>query len=238
MAAVVGKGRKGVSEYAPKIEQLQIPVDKIGEVIGPGGRVIKNIIAQTGAAIDVEDSGIVTISGTDINAVAKALDWVKGITREVKVGEIFEEAEVKRILPFGAFVEFLPGKEGMVHVSKMKEGFVNNPSDVVQIGKKVKVKVIEIDEQGRTNLSMLFGEKGGNKPTREGPQGIDQGQGAIPSPTPAAAAPSEHPLSRQFRRERFGSPQNRSQGNWRDRGSRSTGGFGSRPPGRFKKPHY
>ncbi len=235
MVAVIGAGRKGVSEYAPKIEQLQIPVDKIGEVIGPGGRVIKNIIASTGATVDVEDSGIVTISGIDKDSVAKALDWVKGITREVKVGEIFEEAEVKRILPFGAFVEFLPGKEGMVHVSKMKEGFVNNPSEVVQIGKKVKVKVIEIDEQGRTNLSMLFGDQGGNKPTRESFVGQNQSQGPV---APISTVPSEHPLSRQFRRERFGSPQNRSQGNWRDRGSRGTGGFGSRPPTRFKKPHY
>ena len=248
MLAVIGAGRKGVSEYAPKIEQLQIPVDKIGEVIGPGGRVIKNIIATTGATVDVEDDGIVTISGTDKDTVAKALDWVKGITREVKVGEIFEEAEVKRILPFGAFVEFLPGKEGMVHVSKMKEGFVNNPSDVVQIGKKVKVKVIEIDEQGRTNLSMLFGAQGAeggdrarlrseSEDRRGREANMDQNQGQIPT-VPIATAPSEHPLSRQFRRERFGSPQNRSQGNWRDRGSGGTGGFGSRPPGRFKKPHY
>ncbi|KKQ41498.1 MAG: Polyribonucleotide nucleotidyltransferase, partial [Candidatus Levybacteria bacterium GW2011_GWB1_37_8] len=119
MIAVVGTGKKAVSEYAPKIEQVQVPVEKIGEIIGPGGRVIKSIIATTGATVDVEDSGIVTISGTDKDAVAKAVEWVKGIVREVKVGEIFEEAEVKRVLPFGAFVEFLPGKEGMVHVSKM-----------------------------------------------------------------------------------------------------------------------
>ena len=243
MIVVVGTGKKAVSEYAPKIEQVQIPVDKIGEVIGPGGRVIKNIIATTGATVDVEDSGIVTISGTDKDAVNKALDWVKGITREVAVGEIFEEGVVKRILPFGAFVEFLPGKEGMVHVSKMKEGFVNNPSDVVQIGQTVKVKVIEIDEQGRTNLSMLFGAQGAESgdrarmsrsvgiPSASGldRRGTDQEnqEGRIPS-APASTAPSEHPLSRQFRRERFGGPQNRSQGNWRDR----------RQPSRFKKPHY
>jgi len=240
MVAVVGEGRKDVSEYAPKIEQLPIPVDKIGEVIGPGGRVIKNIIAQTGATVDVEDDGIVTISGTDKDSVAKALEWVKGITREVKVGEIFKEGEVKRILPFGAFVEFLPGKEGMVHVSKMAEGFINNPSDVVQIGQKVKVKVIEIDEQGRTNLSMLFGAEGdkgarARLPDRRGNESSTE-QG-VPPATPTAAAPSEHPLSRQFRRERFGGSQNRSQGNWRDRGPR-TGGFGARPQSRYKKPHY
>jgi len=239
MIAVVGAGKKGVSEYAPKIEQVQIPVDKIGEVIGPGGRVIKSIIAATGAAVDVEDSGIVTISGTDKDAVAKAVEWVKGITREVKVGEIFAGAEVKRILPFGAFVEFLPGKEGMVHVSKMAEGFVRNPLDVVAIGQKVKVKVIEIDEQGRTNLSMLFGEKnsGNIPPKRE--ESIDDDQSRTPVIPPVATAPSEHPLSRQFRRERFSQGPSRTQGNWRDRRTPGGRALGSRPADtRFRKSHY
>ena len=251
MIAVIGTGRKGVSEYAPKIEQVQVPVDKIGEVIGPGGRVIKSIIATTGATVDVEDTGIVTISGTDKDAVAKAVEWVKGIVREVKVGEIFEQAEVKRILPFGAFVEFLPGKEGMVHVSKMAEGFVRNPLDVVKIGQKVKVKVYEIDDQGRTNLTMLFGEKAGGNipPKREAPVGNDQGHvppvstftpaASISTPSLAPAVPSEHPLARQFRRERFSQGPNRTQGNWRDR--RTPGGptLGSRPTdSRFRKPHY
>jgi len=208
--------------------------------------VIKSIIATTGATVDVEDSGIVTISGTDKNAVAKAVEWVKGIVREVKVGEIFPEAEVKRVLPFGAFVEFLPGKEGMVHVSKMAEGFVRNPLDVVAIGQKVKVKVIEIDEQGRTNLSMLFGEKtGGNvTPKKEGPV-INSNQGQIstaPTLTQSAAietVPSEHPLARQFRRERFSQGPNRTQGNWRDRRTGGQAIGGSRPAdSRFRKPHY
>lgn len=247
MVSVMGTARKDVSEYAPKIEQVQIPVDKIGEVIGPGGRVIKNIIASTGATVDVEDSGIVTISGTDKNAVAKALDWVKGITREVKVGETFDEAEVKRILPFGAFVEFLPGKEGMIHVSKMTEGFVRNPSDVVAIGQKVKVKVIEIDEQGRTNLSMLFGAQGGGgdrarlqaKRTGVGDNdAVNQGENLFPQPV-VPHAPSEHPLSRQFRRERNSYRPNRTQGNWRDRRTPGGQAMGSRPAdSRFRKPHY
>lgn len=264
MAAVIGEGRKSVSEYAPKIEQVQIPVEKIGEVIGPGGRVIKNIIATTGATVDVEDSGIVTISGTDKDAVAKATEWVKGIVREVKVGEIFEEAEVKRVLPFGAFVEFLPGKEGMVHVSKMAEGFVRNPLDVVKIGQKVKVKVYEIDDQGRTNLTMLFGEKiGGNIPPRRGaPVRNNQGPQVSPTTTFTAASahmsaaptftpdpantipaapvtPSEHPLARQFRRERFSQGAGRATGNWRDRRTPGGRSLGSQPAGsRFRKSHY
>lgn len=243
MIAVVGTGKKSVSEYAPKIEQVQIPVDKIGEVIGPGGRVIKSIIATTGATVDVEDSGVVTISGTDKDAVVKAAEWVKGIVREVKVGEIFEEAEVKRVLPFGAFVEFLPGKEGMVHVSKMAEGFVRNPLDVVKLGQRVKVKVYEIDDQGRTNLTMLFGEKSGNAPRgnippkRGMPNNEDQQSPIIP---PAVGTvPSEHPLSRQFRRERFSQSSNRAQGNWRNRRAPGGSALGARPTdSRFRKPHY
>jgi polyribonucleotide nucleotidyltransferase len=160
MLKVIPEPRKKISEYAPKIEQIQIPVEKIGELIGPGGKNIKNIIATTGAQVDVEDDGKVTISGTDQDGVQKAVDWITGIMREVQVGEEFE-GPVKRILPFGAFVEILPGKEGMVHVSKMGEGFIKSPEDVVAIGQVVKVKVHEIDDQGRINLTMKFGEQGG-----------------------------------------------------------------------------
>ncbi|MDP2585892.1 MAG: polyribonucleotide nucleotidyltransferase [Candidatus Levybacteria bacterium] len=240
MLEVIRESRKGVSNYAPKIEQVQVPVDKIGEVIGPGGRVIKSIIATTGAAVDVEDTGIVTISGTDKDAVAKAVEWVKGIVREVKVGEVFEEAEVKRVLPFGAFVEFLPGKEGMVHVSKMAEGFVKNPLDVVKLGQKVKVKVYEVDDQGRINLTMLFGEKRGGSvpPRREVPVNDDQTQPPIIPPV-VAATPSEHPLARQFKRERFSQGPDRTQGNWRDRRTPGGPALGARPASsRFRKSHY
>ncbi|MBI3385879.1 polyribonucleotide nucleotidyltransferase [Candidatus Gottesmanbacteria bacterium] len=157
MLKVINAPRTKLSQYAPKVQVVKIPVDRIGEVIGPGGKTIRQIIAVTGAVVDVKDDGSVFISGTKEEAVERAVTWVKGITHEVKVGEEFE-GEVKRILPFGAFVEILPGKEGMVHVSQMAVGFVNDPNDVVSIGQKVKVRVIEIDEQRRINLSMLFGE--------------------------------------------------------------------------------
>jgi polyribonucleotide nucleotidyltransferase len=195
MLSAIPTVRKEVSEYAPKIEVVHIPVDKIGEVIGPGGKVIKNIIATTGATVDVEDDGSVTVSGTNEESVQRASDWVKSLTRDVGVGETFE-GEVKRILPFGAFVEILPGKEGMVHVSKMSTEFVNNPSDIVEIGQKVKVRVAEIDEQGRINLSMLFGadaeakEKEGGAPRERKFEGNERGPR------------KDHPLSQQFRRER------------------------------------
>jgi len=158
MLRVLPESRKSVSQYAPKVVTIHIPVDKIGEVIGPGGRNIKNIIATTGAAVDIDDDGTVTISSIDAEAVQKAQDWISGMTREVQVGEEFE-GEVKRILNFGAFVEILPGKEGLVHVSKMSAGFVGSPEEVVKIGDKVKVKVIEIDEMGRINLAMYWGPK-------------------------------------------------------------------------------
>jgi len=215
MQGVLTESRKDVSEYAPKIEQIQIPVDRIGEVIGPGGRVIKNIISQTGATVDVEDDGLVTISGTSAESVAKALEWVKSITREIAVGESFE-GEVKRILPFGAFVEFLPGKEGMVHVSQMSTGFVKNPSDVVTIGQKINVRVIEVDEQGRINLSMLSEEEHNQRPSRTSPN----------TSTGIREPESDHPLSRQFRRER---------GTGFDRSRPFRSGQSST---RFRKTHY
>ncbi|HSA83811.1 MAG TPA: polyribonucleotide nucleotidyltransferase [Patescibacteria group bacterium] len=161
--AAIPAPKETISEYAPKIEVIQIPVEKIGEVIGPSGKNIKAIIAQTGAQVDIEDDGSVTISGVDQEAVQKAVDWVAGMTREVVPGEVFE-GTVKRILPFGAFVEYLPGKEGMVHVSKMRREFVNDPNDVVAIGDTVTVKVEEKDSQGRINLTMLLDSEPNDQP--------------------------------------------------------------------------
>ncbi len=155
MMNVISQPRDAISTYAPKIEMIKIPVEKIGELIGPGGKIIKNIIATTGAEVDVEDDGTVTITGVLAESVQKAMSIVEGITKEVIPGEVYE-GEVKRILPFGAFVEFLPGKEGMVHVSKMAKGFVQSPEDVVQVGDKVTVKILEVDDQGRINLTMVL----------------------------------------------------------------------------------
>lgn len=203
MLAAISTPRTTVSEYAPKVAVVHIPVEKIGEVIGPGGRVIKNIIATTGADVEVEDDGSVNISGVNEEQVQQAVAWVQGLTREVQVGEVFEDAEVKRILPFGAFVEFLPGKEGMVHVSKMADHFVQNPSEVVNIGDHVKVWVQEIDDQGRINLSMIDpsqlparqpredrGPREHHREFRGGDRGGDRGDRP------------KHPLAMQFEREK------------------------------------
>ncbi|MCX8009026.1 MAG: polyribonucleotide nucleotidyltransferase [Patescibacteria group bacterium] len=156
MLAVLPKPRQNLSRYAPKVQMLHVPVEKIGEVIGPGGRMIRMIQGSTGAVLDVDDEGSITVSGADEESVQKAVRWIEGLTREVKEGEEFV-GEVKRILPFGAFVEIFPGKEGMVHVSQMASGYVNKPEDIVQVGQKVKVRVVKVDEQHRIDLSMLFG---------------------------------------------------------------------------------
>lgn len=152
---VLAKPREKLSQYAPRVAVLHLDPEKIGEVIGPGGKVIRRIIAETGATVDIEDDGTVNISGISEESVKKAVDLVNGLTREVRPGEIYEGV-VKRIQPFGAFVEILPGKEGLVHVSQMSEGFVKDPAEIVSVDQKLKVKVIEIDELKRINLSMLL----------------------------------------------------------------------------------
>ncbi len=154
MNKVISKPRKEVSRYAPKVVVLTPPPDKIGEIIGPGGKNIRALIAKTQTEINVEDDGRVTISGLDRAKVDEAVAHIGNITREIQVGEEFT-GEVKRILPFGAFVEMVPGKEGLVHVSKMGTGFVKHPEDVVKIGQKVKIKVYQIDNMGRINLQMI-----------------------------------------------------------------------------------
>lgn len=180
MLKILPAARAHISTYAPKISVVKIPEDKIGEVIGPGGRMIKKIIAETGAEINVEDDGTVTVSGMDQDKIRQAVDWIKGLTREVQAGEIFDGV-VKRIQPFGAFVEVLPGKDGLVHVSRMAAGFVADPNQVVSLGQMVKVKVIKIDDLGRIDLAMLdeagnpYGPPPGTSPNRVGGGGFHRG---------------------------------------------------------------
>ena len=153
MAEVLPKTRPELSRWAPRIYTLQIKPEKIREVIGPGGKVIHEIIEKCEVGIDIEDSGKVFITAEKEEAGQKALAWIKNITKEVKVGEIFE-GKVKRILNFGAFVEILPGQEGLVHISQLAPRHVEKVEDVVNIGDVVPVKVVSIDEQGRINLSI------------------------------------------------------------------------------------
>ncbi len=149
----IDKPRKEVSTFAPKIKLVKVPVDKIGELIGPGGKAIKKLMSDTGTHIDVEDDGSVSISGIEKVGIEKAIEYVESLGKEVVAGEIYE-GEVVRIMPFGAFVNILPGKDGMVHVSDMAEAYVADANDIVHVGDKIQVRVKEVDEMGRINLSM------------------------------------------------------------------------------------
>lgn len=154
LISAISEARNEVSKYAPKIKMVKIPVEKIGELIGPGGKAIKKLMADTGSDVQVEDDGSVSVSAVDPENMQKAIDYIEGLSKEVQAGEIYD-GEVVRLLSFGAFVNILPGKDGMVHVSDMgQEGYVNDASDVLKIGDKVKVRVKKIDDQGRINLSL------------------------------------------------------------------------------------
>ena len=149
--------RKQLSKHAPTVILVKIDPSKIGDVIGSGGRTINKIIAETGAAIDINDEGTVTITSKDNEACKKAAEMVEAIVKEFTPGEVYV-GKVKRILPFGAMVEIVPGKEGLVHISQLAPYRVKTVEDVVSIGQEVKVRVSEIDDQGRVNLSMIFAE--------------------------------------------------------------------------------
>ncbi len=154
MDKVIARPRAQISEYAPKVVILNVPQEKIGDVIGPGGKNIRALIAKTGTEINIDDEGKVTISGLDKTKVDEAASYINDLTRKIKVGEEFT-GEVKRLLNFGAFVGLLPGRDGMIHVSKMGKGYVKDAAKVLKVGQQVKVKVINIDDQGRINLQLI-----------------------------------------------------------------------------------
>jgi polyribonucleotide nucleotidyltransferase len=151
---VIPEPRSDLSKYAPRITTLKINPEKIGTVIGPGGKIINKIIDETGVAIDIEDDGLVMITSTEQAGMKEAIAWIETLTKEAKVGETYE-GEVVRILDFGAFVEIFKGTDGMVHVSEISEKErVEDINKFLKVGQKVKVKVMKIDEKGRINLSM------------------------------------------------------------------------------------
>lgn len=154
MEAAISRPRKEISKFAPKVVVLTPPPEAIGEIIGPGGKTIRNLIAKTQTEINVSDDGKVSITGLDREKVDEAVKYIENLTKKVDVGEIFE-GEVKKIAPFGIFVEYLPGRDGLVHVSKMGMGFVKDPGKYVKVGDRVKVKIIQIDNQGRISLQLL-----------------------------------------------------------------------------------
>lgn len=152
MLAVIDAPRDNMSPWAPRIITMNIDPDKIRDVIGQGGKVIRGIIEETGAKIDIEDDGTIFIAAVEEAAANKAIEIITNLTKEVEVGEVYL-GKVTRLMNFGAFVEVLPGKEGLVHISKLAKERVENVEDVVNVGDEIMVKVIEIDKQGRINLS-------------------------------------------------------------------------------------
>ncbi|NNC53414.1 MAG: polyribonucleotide nucleotidyltransferase [Erythrobacter sp.] len=153
MAKALGSARTGVSKHAPRIETMQIDKSKIRDVIGTGGKVIREIVAETGAKVDIDDEGVIKISSSNADEIEAARKWIEGIVEEAEVGKIYN-GKVVNIVDFGAFVNFMGGKDGLVHVSEMKNERVEKPTDVVSEGQEVKVKVLEIDQRGKVRLSM------------------------------------------------------------------------------------
>jgi polyribonucleotide nucleotidyltransferase len=152
MLDTIPEARAELSPYAPRMFRIQIPVDKIGAVIGPGGRVIRSIIDETKCTIDVEDDGTVYVGSPSEEAARRAIEIIEGLTRDVRVGEVYT-GKVTRIVPFGAFVEILPGKEGLVRTEELADYRVRRPEDVVRVGDEIMVMVTGVDSYGRINLS-------------------------------------------------------------------------------------
>jgi polyribonucleotide nucleotidyltransferase len=159
MLTTIAKPKADLSPYAPRVEAIMINPEKIREVIGKGGETINKIIAETGAEIDIKDDGTVMIASPDKTSIDAAIKYIRTLTAEPEVGKIYEDCRVVSVLDFGAFVEIMPGKEGLVHVSEMKEERVQKPSDVVSEGDKVTVKLVSIDDRGRLQLSMKAAAK-------------------------------------------------------------------------------
>ncbi|MCX5670291.1 MAG: S1 RNA-binding domain-containing protein, partial [Planctomycetota bacterium] len=152
MLQAIPAPRAEISQHAPRLLQIHINPDKIGKVIGPGGKTIKGIEADTGARVEVEDDGTVTISSVDVTKAEKARDIIEALTQEVQIGRIYTGTVVS-IKDFGAFIEILPGQDGMCHVSELADKYVKNVGDVVKMGDTVRVKVISVDDTGRIKLS-------------------------------------------------------------------------------------
>jgi polyribonucleotide nucleotidyltransferase len=151
MKEELSEPRPEISQYAPRIESIQIDPEDIGTIVGKGGKTINGIIAETGVKIDIDDTGLIAIASSEPEGMEKAINMIEMLLKDVEVGEVYD-GQVKRVMNFGAFIEVLPGKEGLLHISKMARHRVNKVEDMMNIGDRVEVKVDEIDGQGRINL--------------------------------------------------------------------------------------
>ncbi|MBP7876246.1 S1 RNA-binding domain-containing protein, partial [Candidatus Woesebacteria bacterium] len=181
MLAAIAEPRKQLSQYAPKIEQVTIAIDQIGGLIGPGGKIIKAMIKDYGAQIDIEEDaekgvGMVYISSPDQKCIDRAVAAIKGMTQEVAENDEFD-GTVTRVESYGAFVEYLPGREGLVHVSRLTTEFVNSAEDIVKVGETVHVRIVEFKDDGRVGLSMLTAEQEAEARQKRTSGGGDRGNG-------------------------------------------------------------
>ncbi len=233
MAKALDHTREEMSSHAPRIETMQVPKDKIRDVIGTGGKVIREIVATTGAKVDIEDDGTVKIASSDPEKIAAARKWIEGITMEAEVGKIYT-GKVVSMVDFGAFVNFMGGKDGLVHISEIKNERVANVKEVLTEGQQVKVKVLAVDERGKVRLSMrLVDQETGEeiadtRPPREG--GDDRGPRSDRGPRRDGGGGDRGPRrdggGRDDRGPRRDDRGPRSEG---DRGPRSDGDRASRP---------
>jgi polyribonucleotide nucleotidyltransferase len=216
MAKALDHTREELSAHAPRIETFTIDKSKIRDVIGTGGKVIREIVATTGAKVDIDDDGVIKVSSSDHSQIEAAINWIKGIVEEPEVGKIYN-GKVVNLVDFGAFVNFMGGKDGLVHVSEIKNERVEKVSDVLSEGQEVKVKVLEIDPRGKVRLSMRV---------------VDQETGAELEDTRPAREPREPRGDRGDRGPRRDGDGGRGRGD-RDRGPRrDRGDRGDRGPRR------
>jgi polyribonucleotide nucleotidyltransferase len=214
MAKALDHTREELSAHAPRIETMQIAKDKIRDVIGTGGKVIREIVATTGAKVDIDDEGVIKISSSDLSQIEAARQWIQGIVAEPEPGTVYT-GKVASIVDFGAFVTFMPGKDGLVHVSEIKNERVENVRDVLSEGQEVKVKLVEVDQRGKVRLSMRL---------------VDQETGEELEDT---RPPREPRGDRGDRGDRGGRDGDRRRGGGRDRdgrGPRREGGDRDRGP--------
>jgi polyribonucleotide nucleotidyltransferase len=214
MTKALGEARTELSEHAPRIESIQIDKSKIRDIIGTGGKVIREIVATTGAKVDIDDEGLIKISSSDTSQIEAAKAWILGIVEEAEVGKVYD-GKVVNIVDFGAFVNFMGGKDGLVHVSEMRNERVEKPTDVVKEGQAVKVKVLEIDPRGKVRLSMRV---------------VDQETGAELEDTRPAREPKGDRPDRGDRGDRRGPRNDRGpREGGRDRAPRRDGETGGNP---------
>ena len=236
MRETIDLPRAEMSPYAPRVTRITIPVSKIGAVIGPGGKVIRGIVEETGATVDVQDDGTIMIGSTDGAAAQRAVEIIEGLTKEAKVGEIYT-GKVVRILDFGAFVEIFPGTDGMVHISELANYRVPRVEDEVQLGEEITVLIKGIDQSGRISLSRRALLKDDQNSGPEGQDGPDAGSGPRQGPPPRRQErPGGGERQGSGRPGGRGGSDQRSQGGWRGtQGSGQRTGYrpsGDRPSSR------